>query len=71
MDDQTSETTQLVRAWAKGDRNALERLTPHVYRNLRRIAGHYMQSERPGQTLQATALVHEAYLKLIDPLSGS
>lgn len=66
MDDQTSETTQLLRAWAKGDRNALERLTPHVYRNLRRIAGHYMQSERPGQTLQATALVHEAYLKLID-----
>jgi RNA polymerase sigma factor (TIGR02999 family) len=61
---------QRLRNWfapgPKVDRNALERLTPHVYRNLRRIAGHYMQSERPGQTLQATALVHEAYLKLID-----
>jgi len=66
MDDPTSETTQLLRAWAQGDRNALERLTPHVYRTLRRIAGHHMQNERPGQTLQATALVHEAYLELID-----
>src|SRR5271169_1894869 len=66
MDDPTSETTQLLRAWAGGDRGALERLTPHVYRALRRIAGHHMQNERPGQTLQATALVHEAYLKLID-----
>jgi RNA polymerase sigma factor (TIGR02999 family) len=66
MDDQTSETTQLLRAWAGGDRGALERLTPHVYRKLRRIAGHHMQNERAGQTLQATALVHEAYLELID-----
>lgn len=66
MDDQTSETTQLLRAWAEGDRGALEQLTPHVYRTLRRIAGHQLQNERPGQTLQATALVHEAYLKLID-----
>jgi RNA polymerase sigma factor (TIGR02999 family) len=66
MDDPTSETTQLLRAWADGDRGALERLTPHVYRTLRRIAGHHMQNEREGQTLQATALVHEAYLELID-----
>jgi RNA polymerase sigma-70 factor, ECF subfamily len=66
MDDQTSETTQLLRAWAEGDRGALEQLTPRVYRTLRRIAGHQLQNERPGQTLQATALVHEAYLKLID-----
>ena len=66
MDDQTSETTQLLRAWAGGDRDALERLTPHVYRTLRRIAGRYMRNEREGQTLQATALVHEAYLELID-----
>ena len=66
MDDPTSETTELLRAWAHGDRNALERLTPHVYRTLRRIAGHYMKHERPGQTLQATALVHEAFLALID-----
>ena len=66
MDDPTSETTQLLRAWAGGDRAALERLTPHVYRTLRRIAGRHLQNERPGQTLQATALVHEAYLELID-----
>jgi RNA polymerase sigma factor (TIGR02999 family) len=66
MDDQTSETTQLLRAWADGDRGALEQLTPRVYRTLRRIAGYQLQNERPGQTLQATALVHEAYLELID-----
>jgi len=66
MDDQTSETTQLLRAWAGGDQDALDRLTPHVYRTLRRIAGHHMQNERKGQTLQVTALVHEAYLELID-----
>lgn len=56
----------LLRAWAAGDREALEKLTPHVYRTLRRIAGHYMRHEREGHTLQATALVHEAYLELID-----
>ncbi|HET6218306.1 MAG TPA: sigma-70 family RNA polymerase sigma factor [Acidobacteriaceae bacterium] len=66
MDDPTSETTQLLRAWAAGDRGALEQLTPHVYRKLRRIARYHVQNERPGQSLQATALVHEAYLKLID-----
>jgi len=66
MDDPTSETTLLLRAWAGGDRTALAQLTPHVYRTLRRIAGHYMRNERPGETLQATALVHEAYLQLVD-----
>ncbi|MDE3186184.1 MAG: sigma-70 family RNA polymerase sigma factor [Acidobacteriota bacterium] len=65
-DEQASETTQLLRAWADGDQAALDRLTPHVYRTLRRIAGRQLQDERPGQTLQATALVHEAYLELID-----
>lgn len=63
---QSSETTQLLRAWAGGDPAALDRLTPRVYQELRRIAGHFMQNERPGRTLQTTALVHEAYLKLID-----
>ena len=63
---QISETTQLLRAWANGDPAALERLTPRVYDELRRIAGHFMQNERPGRTLQTTALVHEAYLRLID-----
>ncbi|HUK15940.1 MAG TPA: ECF-type sigma factor, partial [Bryobacteraceae bacterium] len=61
-----SETTRLLRAWASGDRSALERLTPRVYDKLRRIAGHFMRDERPGRTIETTALVHEAYLKLID-----
>ena len=65
-DAQTSETTQLLRAWANGDQAALDQLTPRVYQELRRMAGHFMQNERPGRTLQTTALVHEAYLKLID-----
>jgi len=65
-DTQYSETTQLLRDWAKGDQGALDRLTPRVYRELRRIAGYCMQNERPGRTIQTTALVHEAYLKLID-----
>jgi RNA polymerase sigma-70 factor, ECF subfamily len=65
-DDQASETTLLLRAWADGDQSALERLTPHVYQTLRRIAARHLQNERAGQTLQATALVHEAYLELID-----
>lgn len=64
--DQTSETTQLLRAWAEGDEGALEQLTPRVYRTLRRIAGYQMQHERAGDSMQATALVHEAYLELID-----
>jgi len=65
-EDQTSETTQLLRAWADGDRGALEQLTPRVYRTLRRIAGYQMQQERVGDSMQATALVHEAYMELID-----
>jgi len=65
-DAECSETTQLLRAWANGDRGALEQLTPRVYSELRRIAGHFMKDERPGRTIQTTALVHEAYLKLID-----
>jgi RNA polymerase sigma factor (TIGR02999 family) len=60
-----SETTQLLRAWASGDEGALERLSPRVYLELRRLAGRCMQ-HRPGQTIQTTALVHEAYLRLID-----
>lgn len=63
---QVTETTQLLRAWANGDQRALEQLTPRVYAELRRIAGHFMKNERPGQSIQTTALVHEAWLKLID-----
>src|ERR1022692_2777796 len=61
-----SETTELLRAWAGGDQNALEQLTPRVYDELRRLAGRLMRNERPGNTIQTTALVHEAYLKLVD-----
>jgi RNA polymerase sigma factor (TIGR02999 family) len=58
--------TQLLLAWSDGDQTALEALTPLVYRELKKIAGGYLKRERAGNTLQPTALVHEAYLKLID-----
>jgi RNA polymerase sigma factor (TIGR02999 family) len=58
------EVTQLLAAWGKGDRSALDRLFPLVHSELRRIAQRQMSQERPGHTLQATALVNEAYLKL-------
>ena len=58
--------THLLLAWSKGDRDALEDLLPVVYAELRRIAGRYLRHERPGHTLQPTALVHEAYVKLVD-----
>jgi RNA polymerase sigma-70 factor, ECF subfamily len=60
------EITRLLRAWSGGDQTAFERLAPVVYAELRRIARGYMLHERPDHTLQATALVHEAYLHLID-----
>src|ERR1700733_7146337 len=66
---QTTETTQLLRAWADGDQNALRQLTPRVYRELHRIAGRHMRNERPGGTLQTTALVHELWLRMIDVTS--
>ena len=66
VESQTAETTKLLLAWADGDGHALEVLMPRVYRELRRMAGAYMKGEREGQTLQATALVHEVYLRLID-----
>ena len=58
--------TLLLKRWRQGDRDALERLMPLVYEELRRIARHYLRSERPGHTLESTALVHEAFLRLID-----
>ena len=62
----TSKVTELLVAWSEGDQAALETLTPLVHEELRRLAHHYMKGERPGHTLQTTALVNEAYLKLID-----
>ncbi len=60
------DTTQLLRAWANGDKRALTQLVPRVELELRRLAGHYLQNERPGATLQATDLVQELYVKLMD-----
>jgi RNA polymerase sigma factor (TIGR02999 family) len=58
--------TQLLTDWSNGDAQALEKLIPLVYRDLHRLAQRYLRSESPGHTLQSTALVHEAYLRLID-----
>ena len=58
--------TQLLVDWSKGDQAALDKLMPLVYSELRRLASNYLRRERPGHTLQPTALVNEAYLKLID-----
>ena len=60
----SGDVTELLAAWRGGDEQALDRLIPIVYGDLRRIAGQYMRSERGGHTLQTTALVHEAYLRL-------
>jgi RNA polymerase sigma-70 factor, ECF subfamily len=63
---QRDNVTALLQAWTDGDDRALERLAPFVQSELRRIAGRYMAGERVGHTLQASALVNEAFLKLVD-----
>src|SRR5260370_30905139 len=60
------EITRLLVAWSDGDETALEALTPLVYEELHRLAHHYMSHERPGHTLQTSALVNEAYVRLVD-----
>jgi RNA polymerase sigma factor (TIGR02999 family) len=60
------EVTQLLLAWSDGDQAALERLVPLIEAELRRLAKHYLRKERPGHTLQTSALVNEAYVRLID-----
>jgi RNA polymerase sigma factor (TIGR02999 family) len=60
------ELTQLLNAWSEGDRAALDELTPLVYEELRRLARRHMNRERKGHTLQTTALVNEAYLRLFN-----
>jgi len=62
----THNVTELLALWAKGDVDALRELTPIVYKELRLIAGSYLRKERQGHTLQPTALVNEAYLRLVD-----
>ena len=66
MEPPAHQLTQLLQAWSEGDQAALEALMPVVYNDLHRLAQRYMADERPGHTLQATALVNEAYLRLLD-----
>lgn len=61
----SQDVTQLLVRWSKGDRDALDALTPLVYDELRRLAHVYLRHERPGHTLEGTALVHEAYMRLV------
>jgi RNA polymerase sigma factor (TIGR02999 family) len=61
----SEEVTQLLVAWSNGDKEALDQLMPLVYQQLRRLARHRLVQEGPGHTLQTTALVHEAYLRLV------
>ena len=65
-EQQGHELTLLLKAWSEGDKQALEKLTPSVYRELHRLAKLYMARERPNHPLQATALINEAYVRLID-----
>jgi ECF sigma factor len=67
----TGPASRLLRAWGRGDLQTRDELVPVVYRELRRRAGAYLRRERPDHTLQPTALVHEAYLRLQGPTAGS
>ena len=66
MEPAAHDVTELLKAWSAGDAAALDKLIPLVYRELHRLAEIYMARERPGHTLQTTALVNEAYLRLVD-----
>jgi RNA polymerase sigma factor (TIGR02999 family) len=66
MEPSRHEITRLLQAWSEGEQIALERLVPLVYKELHRLAHHYMARERPGHTLQTSALLNEAYLRLVD-----
>jgi RNA polymerase sigma-70 factor (ECF subfamily) len=65
-DSDVSDISELLRAWSEGDQGALEKLTPVVYRELHGLARRYMKGERTGHSLQTTALVNEAYMRLVD-----
>ena len=66
MTPSSENVTQLLLDWRNGDQTALDRLMPMVYEELRRMANHYMRNERRGHTLQTSALINEAYLRLVD-----
>jgi RNA polymerase sigma-70 factor, ECF subfamily len=65
MQTPPNEITQLLRKWSEGDRAALDQLMPVVYQELRKLANSYLRDERPDHTLQPTALINEAYLRLV------
>jgi RNA polymerase sigma factor (TIGR02999 family) len=65
-DPAEDDVSKLLRAWSGGEQSALEKLTPVVYNELHRLASRYMRRERPGHSLQTTALVNEAYMRLVD-----
>jgi RNA polymerase sigma factor (TIGR02999 family) len=71
VDDAAGDVTGLLNAWRGGNKAALDRLTPILYQELRRLAAAYMRRERPDHTLQPTALIHEAYARLVDQSVGS
>jgi RNA polymerase sigma-70 factor, ECF subfamily len=71
MDPSTTDVTALLAQLTRGDREAVSNLLPVVYKELRQVAGRYMRQERPDHTLQATALVHEAYIKLVSHGTGN
>lgn len=66
MTPSPSNVTQMLHDWSNGDREVFDKLVPVVYEELRRQAARYLRRERPGHTLQTTALIHEAYIRLID-----
>lgn len=65
LDDPGGQVTELLHNWTQGDEEALRDLVPLVYKELRRLAHYHLQSERPDHTLQSTALVHEAFVRLL------
>lgn len=71
MEPVSHQVTQLLQAWSEGEPQALDRLTPLVYEQLHRLARRHMAHERPGHTLQTTALVNEAYLELVDSVHAN
>src|SRR5438309_3005478 len=66
MSTRADQVTRLLHDWSSGDAEALNQLAPLVYEELHRIAGNFLRGERPGHTLQPTALVHEAYIRLVE-----
>jgi RNA polymerase sigma factor (TIGR02999 family) len=66
METSSQQVSHLLQRWREGDKAALDQLMPLVYAELRRLAKSYMRRERAGQTMQTTALIHEAYLRLVD-----